>query len=779
MTITRPKSVFEPLPVPSRVPFALSQVRLLDGPFRRAMRLNGDYLLALEPDRLLAGFRNNAGLPEKAVHYGGWESRGLEGHSLGHYLSACAMMSAATGDDHFRQRVDYCVDELAACQSATPEGHLAGMPHGREIFAAVKRGEIGVDGGFNLNHGWVPWYNQHKLFAGLRDAYLFTSNYSAKQVLMRLGEWAIDVCRNLNDVDMQVMLGVEHGGMMETLADLSAITGDPKYLAMAERFWHKAVLDPLSAGRDEMTGLHANTQVPKLLGAARLYELTGDVRYRTAADTFWHAVVGTRSFVTGSNSDREHFFPLGEEAAKLGPENGETCNVYNMLKLTSHLAEWTGRADCYDYYERALFNHVLGSIDPDSGMTTYFQSLEPGRFKVYGTPTDAFWCCTGTGMENHAKYGADIFTHAQDGRTLDVNLFIASELSWKQKGITLRHETDFPQSDTTTITLGLDRPVRLALRVRVPGWADKGIFVTGAIAAHGKAGSGYVTLDRTWQDGDKITVRLPMTLRLHRAADDATVAAVLYGPIVLAADLGREDMPVDNVADHTQYDHLPVPAVPMLVTNDSTLGWLHPIAGSPLHFETRGAGHPYDVKFAPVYAIHHRRYAVYVRLFNTAQHDALRQKLAVDQKAAQELAARTVDEIIFGEQQAEQEHGIKSELSRTGRLQNRPWRDAAAGGFFSVQTALCTNRNHLLRCTYWGNDAGRTFDIVVDGRLLATESLNAARPEQFFEIDYPLPAAIVGPKSGVTVEFRPHTGSIVGRVFGCKVLLDDSPAERV
>ncbi|MDB5327418.1 MAG: acetyl-CoA carboxylase, biotin carboxylase, partial [Phycisphaerales bacterium] len=580
------------------------------------------------------------------------------------------------------------------------------------------------------------------------------------------------------------MLGVEQGGMMETLADLYAITKDEKYLKLAQRFWHKAVLDPLAAGQDKLTGLHANTNIPKVIGAARLYELTGDEKYATTAKTFWNVVTEHRSFVTGSNSDREHFFDLGLEAKKLGPENGETCNVYNMLKLTAHLARWSGEAAPFDFYERAMFNHILGSIDPASGMCTYFQSLEPGRFKVYSSPENSFWCCTGTGLENHSKYALDAYTHGADD-TLDVNLFIASELTWAERGLVLRQETTFPETDVTKLTLKLQKPTRLKLRVREPSWAGEHFSVSvgrskpGSEMTNFSSADGYRVIDRTWQDGDTVTVTLPMKLTVHRAIDDPTMAAVMYGPIVLAAQLGREDFPQsDSVPNQTSFDNRPIPAVPMLVTDSKSLEWLKPIAGKPLHFSTEGVGRPSEIEFAPLYATHHQRYGVYMRLVDTTQYTALQQKLAAEAEAQRKLEARTVDQIVFGEQQPEQDHAIASKNSRTGHHGSRPWRDATSGGFFSARLALKPSAAQIIRCTYWGSDNHRTFDLLLDGKLLATQVLANAHPGDFFDVDYAVPAdVLLAKKENVTLEFRPHEGSTAGGVFGCRVLLAEPGAE--
>ncbi|MGN6627131.1 MAG: beta-L-arabinofuranosidase domain-containing protein, partial [Tepidisphaeraceae bacterium] len=498
-------------------------------------------------------------------------------------------------------------------------------------------------------------------------------------------------------------------------------------------------------------------------------------KYKATAENFWAFVTQQRSFVTGSNSDREHFFPLGLESKKLGPENGESCNVYNMLKLTAHLASWDANAGDYDYYERALFNHILGSIDPNTGMCTYFQSLEPGRFKVYGDPTQSVWCCTGTGLENHAKYGEHIYAH--DGAdTLFVNLFIASELNWKEQGLTLRQETKFPDSDTTSLTLHLAKPARLAIKLRIPGWAKDGISVTGAVTAHGDAGAGYLTVDREWKDGDTITVRMPMALRLHRAIDDPTMVAVVKGPIVLAAELGRQDFPAtDNVADHTVYDHLPVPHVPTIVTDDASLSWLKPVADQPMHYTAADVGPASGLEFVPFYSIAHQRYAVYLRMVNAQEYAKIQQQQAAREAAKRALDARTVDEVIFGEQQPEEDHAVKSDQSHTGRFNNRSWRDAVNGGWFSADLKTKPGVPSVLRVTYWGSDAGnRVFDIVADGKVIATQTLTAAHREQFFDVDYDLPAT---DKPTITLRFAAHPGATAGGVFGCRLMTQPAQPE--
>ena len=754
-------------PKPAVEFFPLADVRLLDGPFKRNMEADRGYLLSLDADRLLAGFRTNAGLSEKAKRYGGWENRGLSGQTLGHYLSALSLMVASTGDEECRKKLDYTVSELAECQAAAADGFLAGMPDGHTIFDKIEKADLGNKGGFDLNGAWVPWYNQHKLFAGLRDAWLYAKNEKAKAAYTKLGDWCEKVTARLDDATMQKMLAVEQGGMMETLADLYAITGEEKYLALAKKFWHKAVLDPLAAGQDNLTGLHANTNIPKVIGAARLYELTGDAKYKKTADTFWDAVVHQRSFITGSNSDREHFFKTGIEAGKLGPQNGETCNVYNMLKLTGHLVGWGEQADKYDFYERALFNHILGSINPDSGTCTYFQSLEAGRFKVYASHDDSFWCCVGTGLENHAKYAEFVYAHNADA--LRVNLFLASELNWADKGLTLRQETTFPYNDTTNLTVTVKRPTKLKLQIRVPGWADKGITVSGVAGVTSRPGDSYVTIDRTWNDGDTITVTLPMSLKAHKAIDDPTTVAFLYGPVVLAGDLGTTDMPDSQVnADHTHYDHRPVPDVPVLVTADASLAWLKPADGRPLHFATSGVGRPGDVTLSPFADAQHERYAVYFKVLTGSQYADRQRQMEQQRTDARELAARTVDEVAFGEQQSEKDHAVTFDRSDVGGFGGKTWRDARDGGYFAAKLKTKPGVKQVVRCTYWGSDAGqRTFDILADGRVIGTQKLTAAHPDVFFDVDYALPATTA---DTVEIKFQAKPGQTAGGLFGCRVL---------
>lgn len=597
-------------------PFPLTDVRLLDSPFQRAMELDAKYLLSLEPDRLLSGFRKEAGLPPKAVNYGGWESQGVAGHSLGHYLSACSLMFAATGDRRFLDRVNYIVAELAGCQRANGNGYLAAFPNGKRIFAEIARGDIRAKD-FDLNGGWVPWYTLHKQFAGLIDAYELCGSAEALVVVTNLANWADAITKNLTDDQWQKMLVCEQGGMNESLAELYSITGDTHHLALASKFYHQAVLEPLARGEDRLDGKHSNMQIPKVIGVARLHELTGEPRNADIAKFFWERVALHRSFAIGGHGDREHFFPTNEFAKHLSAEAAETCCTYNMLKLTRHLFEWSPAAAEMDFYERALYNDILASQDPRQGMFVYLMSLRPGHFKSYSPPEDSFWCCVGSGMENHAKYGDTIYFHGDN--SLFVNLFIPSELTWREKNLIVRQETKFPERDTTRLTFKSEKPTPLALKIRWPGWAEKvSLRVNGKKQAiSGKPGS-YMTLHREFCDGDRIEVQFLMALHAESLPGTSNMIAVLYGPIVLAGKLGTNGMPDPYVANQTALVKMSDPAPPVFVSDAKSLLKRIQATGQPLVFRTKNLARPEDVTLVPLFWLHHERYGVYWDLISPA-----------------------------------------------------------------------------------------------------------------------------------------------------------------
>ncbi|MGD0583086.1 MAG: beta-L-arabinofuranosidase domain-containing protein [Bacteroidales bacterium] len=586
--------------------FPLTDVKLLDGPFKHATDLNVQTLLGYEPDRLLARYYKEAGLKPKAEQYHGWEDETIAGHSLGHYLSAVSMMFRTTGDNRFLERAEYIVGELKALQDADGSGYIGGFPDGKRILSQeVAKGNIRSKG-FDLNGIWVPFYTEHKMMAGLRDAFHLCGDTLALYVERRFADWLEGIVTPLNDEQVQKMLRCEHGGIAEVLADLYADTKDQRYLRMARLFYQKALLDPLKNGQDILPGKHCNTNIPKLTGLARLYELTGDTTDRKAAEFFWKTVVFHHSYVTGGNGNREYFGPPDTLRNLLGEETTESCNVYNMLKLTEHLFEWNGDAASADFYERALFNHILSSQNPINGRVTYNLSLEMGGFKDFQDPMD-FTCCIGTGMENHSKYGRNIYYHSDN--ELFLFQYIASELDWKDKGVTITQKTGFPAEQGTTLEFNCNIPVKLKINVRYPGWAVNGIGIkVNGInkRVNGKPGT-FVEVEKIWKTGDRMEIELPFTLRLEPMPDDNNRVAVMYGPLVLAGDLGPLQ---DSLAGNP--DYVPV----MVIEKRDPSTWTKPVEGKINTFRTLSAGRPRDIELRPFYTFYDRRYSVYWDLFS-------------------------------------------------------------------------------------------------------------------------------------------------------------------
>jgi len=664
-------------------------------------------------------------------------------------------MSQAAGDARFCDRVAYMVDELAECQKAHGNGYLGALPNGKRIFAEVARGEIRSQG-FDLNGGWVPWYNLHKLFAGLIDAYRFCGNAKALEVVSRLADWAEVTTRNLTDEQWQQMLACEHGGMNESLADLYGLTGDTRYLDLAKRFYHKAILDPLSAGRDELEGKHANTQIPKVVGAARLYELTGEGRFEAISRFFWDTVTVSHSYATGGNSLGEHFGPPGKLNDRLAANTTETCNTYNMLRLTRLLFSRDPRPAYADYMERAVWNHILSSQHPQEGRVCYFLSLQPGGHKVFLGEHD-FTCCNGSGMENHARYGDSIYFHSDNA--LWMNLFIASELSWSDKGLRLRQDTDFPKSSSTRLTFTLDRPLSLAVHVRHPFWATQGLTVklNGTKLAVTSTPQGYATVDRQWQTGDRLEIQMPMGLRTESMPDNPKRVALFQGPILLAGDVG----PLDSD-----------PFVPVFVTEGRAVtDWVRPAPGKAMTWQTDHVGRPKDVDLTPFYTVYDRRYSVYWDLFTDEQWKAYEAEYRAEIQRRKELDARTVDLFRIGEMQSERDHNLQGEKTGATEFGGRKLRHAWDGGWFSFEVAVPADVPADLIITYWGSETGnRTFDVLVDGQKMATQALHRDKPEKFWDKVYPLPEDLTKGKSKATIRFQALPGNYAGGVFGVRVV---------
>jgi uncharacterized protein len=608
--------------------FDLADITLLPGPFRDNMARDLEYLLAFDCDRLLAPFQSVAGLPAKAPSLGGWERRGIGGHYCGHYLSAASMMYAHTRERRLAHNIDYLLPRLAACQEANgrddPDfrGYLTGIPNGKAAFGQALAGHIDLGKrhhplySFDLNGMWSPWYVVHKVMAGLRDVYLHLGRDQAKEMLIGMSEWTAQFPRRLSVAQMQTMLVSEQGGMNEVLADVYALTGEASYETLAAQFNQAAQLAPLMRDEDILDGVHSNQYIPRVIGMARQYELTGSEDYRAGAEFFWRNVVRHRSYVFGGNSNRENFFPIGDTWRELSVGSAESCPTYNILKLTNHYFCWNADMEAADFYERALINHILGSQDPvNGGGMTYYISMRPGHFKTFSTPWDSCWCCDGTGMENHAKYSRGIYYRRGD--TLWVNLYLASQLHWREKGITIRQHTSFPQGNSVRMQIACRRPVRATLRLRHPYWSTPAMAVrlNGKPLEPGKPGT-YLELTRRWHDGDVLDIELRTPLRIERMAHHPSKLAILAGPTVLAAVLGDALMsPPIPYAGDDQYEFEKVPdpvTIPTLAIRGRPVDeWIRPDPAQPLVWHTHGVGRPSDVKLVPFHRVAHERYVVY------------------------------------------------------------------------------------------------------------------------------------------------------------------------
>jgi uncharacterized protein len=746
--------------------FPLQDVRLLDGSFREAMVRDQKYLLELDPDRLLHNFRVNVGLPSAAKLLGGWEAPDVElrGHTVGHYLSALALMFASTGDERFKARGDLVVAELANVQQSSPskgyhEGYLSAFPE-----ALIDR----VDARQRV---WAPYYTLHKIMAGLLDMYQLAGNRQALDVLLKQAAWVTFRMDRLTREQQQAMLMTEHGGMVEVLANLYAVTGDREHLRTARAFDHDFLLAPLARREDKLDGLHANTQIPKIIGAAREYELVGDSRYRDIARFFWERVALNRSYANGGHSDDESFFPVDRFSEHLGASSSETCNTYNMLKLTRHLFSWEPEASLMDFYERGLFNHILASQDPATGGMIYYCPFLPGAFRTYSTPDASFWCCVGTGLENHGKYPDTVYFQGES--TLYVNLFIASELNWRGKGLRVRQETRFPEEQGTTLAFTVEKPVRLMVKVRFPAWATSGMTLTVngvQQPVDGTPGS-YATVEREWNTGDTLAVRLPMTLRTEAVPDNPKVVAVLYGPILLAGDLGK-----DGLTPAVRYGpsappvrRMVMPMVPGIVGDPRTIvSAIKPVAGSQLTFRMPAGGGV--VTLVPFYRASDIRHTAYWNVYTAAEWDARVKERAADEARQRGVSARTVDGVDLGVPESEKAHDYQNQGATVADFDGRLGREAGRAAWFSYALTVRPGEPQTIVVTYRGGEGRRrVFDILVDGEKIATETL-PYHPTELLDMEYAIPEALTRGKARIVVKFQPQDLAATAQVFEIRTL---------
>ena len=756
--------------------FPISDVTLLDGPFKHARDLNIEVLLKYNVDRLLAPYRKEAGLPEKAKSYPNWD--GLDGHIAGHYLSSMAMNFAATGNKECKKRMDYMITELKECQEANAinnaewgVGYAGGFPNSNKLWSAFKKGSFSI-----YNSAWAPFYNLHKMYAGLRDAWIYCGNEEAKVLFLKFCDWGISVTSDLNDEQMQSVLNVEHGGMNEIFADAFQISGNEKYLIAAKRYSHKMFLEPLSQGIDNLDNKHANTQIPKFIGFERIAELSHDEKYGKAGSFFWETVTANRSLAFGGNSRREHFPGKASCIDFINDIDGpESCNSYNMLKLTEDLFRVNPSAKYADYYERTIFNHILSTQHPEHGGYVYFTPARPRHYRVYSAPNEAMWCCVGTGMENHGKYNQFIYTHSGD--SLFLNLFIASELNWKNRNVSIKQETGFPYEERTklTVTKGSSR---FALMVRYPKWVTKGalkISVNGKEVSYSALPASYICINRKWKKGDVVVVELPMHNTIERLPNVPDYIAFMHGPILLGAKTGTEDLK-GLIADDGRWAQyaggkmLPVNEAPILIEDDiqNIADKLVPVKDEPLNFTLNvKMENPIDVKLEPFSRIHDARYMIYWLALTNNGYQSYMDSLATIEKEKIALEKRTIDFVATGEQQPETDHAMQKENSNSGNTNQEFYRDARDGGYFSYEMKTNSETDLSLFVRYWGAEwGGRKFDIYIDDKKLLTED-NTGRWNQsrFQDTEYSIPNQMVNGRNSIRVKFQALPGNTAGAVY--------------
>lgn len=700
--------------------FPVSEVRLTTGVFKNAESLDKCYLLGLNPDRLLAPYMKEAGLLPKAENYPNWENTGLDGHIGGHYLSALSYMYASTGDAEIKARLDYFLSEMKRCQDASGNGYLCGVPGGKAIWKEIKDGKINANP-FGLNNRWVPLYNIHKTYAGLRDAYVVAGQEDAKDMLIALTDWMMELVSGLNDEQIQDMLRSEHGGLNEIFADVYGITGDEKYLELAKRFSHRVVLDPLLEKKDALTGMHANTQIPKVIGFKRIADLGSNKDWSEASEFFWNTVVNNRSVSIGGNSVREHFHKSDDFSSMMTSEQGpETCNTYNMLRLTKMLYQTSANTSYMDYYERALFNHILSSQNPVQGGLVYFTPMRSGHYRVYSQPQNCFWCCVGSGMENHAKYGEMIY--ALRDKELIINLFIASELNWKETGMVFTQKTSFPEMESTKVVVNTSKTKKMKISFRCPEWIDKDrvAFMVNGKKVEAVLNNGYYTLDRKWNDGDEIEMSLPMNLRAVQLPDKSSYYSFMYGPIVLAADLGKERLD-GQFADDSRGGHiasgpqLPLQGFPVIVGDENNIvSNIKKESSDKLEFRLYGT-YPsrYEgMTLKPFYKTHECRYMIYWEVVSGEELKKRQDELTKAEEQRIKLEKITADMVACGEQQPESDHFIEMENSVIGSEQGTPWRETR--GWFSYKMKSNGKPvNAIMVKTFW--DSSRNAVLYVNG----------------------------------------------------------------
>jgi uncharacterized protein len=777
-------------------PLPLSAVRLTGGPLQHAQELDAKYLLELQPDRMLYYLRLRAGLTNKTDGgYGGWDGAGrqLTGHIAGHYLSAVSYMYAATGNPQFKERADYIVSELKEIQDKQGDGYIGALmadpPRNRSAtntasgggarrgrgeavdgkgrFEEITNGVI-QSGGFDLNGMWSPWYVEHKIFAGLRDAYHYTGNPTALAAEIKFAAWVESIVGHLTEAQDQHMLNTEFGGMNEVLADLYHDTGDKRWLALSDKFEHKAIVNPLATHNDILGGKHGNTLVPKMIGELSRYIYTGNQTDGDAAKFFWEQVVFHHSYATGGHGHNEYFDPPDQLNKDVDGRDDESCNVYNMLKMTRELFALQPDVRYAEFMERALFNHVLGSIDPKDGRTCYMVPVGRSVTHEYQDMFDSFTCCVGTGMENHALHGYGIYY--QSGDKLWVNFYTPSTADWKEAGAKLGLETSFPEGESASLKFTLASPKKFTLALRRPSWAGENfsVKVNGKAVAKLPPPGSFVEIKRTWKSGDTVALVLPKQLHEEPLPDNPRRVALMWGPLVLAGDLGPEQ----GRRRRGQSNDVPV----LVAAETPVAEWLKPVAGQPGDFQSVGVGHDKDVQFVPFYRLHERTYAVYWDTFTPGEWEKKSADYAAQQVREEKLKLATVAFVQPGQMQSERDFNMQSSGPEDSSVEQTMGHYGRRGTkWFSFDVPVDPEHPMTLACTYNADEwRKRTFDVLVDGQKVGDQTIEARGETKFYDVEYKIPPSLVEGKKKVTVRFQATEGNEIGAVYGIRIFRADA-----
>ena len=724
---------------------SMSDVELLNAYEQNAFDLEVSYLKKLDADKLLKGFCDIGNVESSATLYGGWETSSIQGHTLGHYLSAVSQAYATSDDAELKKIADHIVSVLAECQNAET-GYLAAIPE--DHYARIEQG--------NTSGTWVPWYTMHKIIAGLIDAYELTENAQALDVASKLGDWVYSRTSQWDEEMQRTVLNVEYGGMNDCLYQLYSHTKNENHLSAAHSFDEMTLFDPLYNGEDILNGKHANTTIPKIIGALNRYIVLGkgEEYYLHVAQNFWDIVVNNHTYITGGNSEWEHFGEPNVLDAERTNCNCETCNTYNMLKLTRELFKITGNSKYADYYENTFINAILSSQNPETGMTTYFQPMATGFFKVYSSETEHFWCCTGSGMENFSKLDDSIYY--KDENSIYVIRFTSSKLTWTEKGITITQNENLPN-----VTFTVNGSAQADIVLRVPDWcADKPTVKINGSACDEKAVDGFIRLSREWQDGDIIEYNIPMGIEVYDLQDNENAVAFKYGPWVLSADLGNNDMQTSTTGVNVTVPLLDSSISDVITIKDDTIkNWLRNINENlvqqegTLNFVLKGTDR--ELTFSPHYMQYKNRYGIYFKLADSGTE--------VKENEADKYTV--IDSFPVGNDQYEFSHNLKADLSNSGNHLGLIFRDAEPTGYFSYNMAVDNTVTNYLCVKYFSGDAGRSFRILVDGMILEDVIIEDVNPGGFYDVYYKIPDEMTADKDEITVTFEANADSYAGGIF--------------